>query len=118
MRELAPYGQRESGGVIHATYRAPTLSPGPVHNPCTHLAFFLPSPCSSSAQPAHRWRSSNSGDLNKIYDTATPNPTGSLSGPWFDMTEAERDVTGIARKVTHLVCRIKNLGNHTVSDVN
>lgn len=67
------------------------------------------------AQPAHRWRSSNNGDLNKIYDTATPNPTGSLSGPWFDMTEDERDVTGIAGKVTHLVCRIKNLGNHTIS---
>ena len=71
----------------------------------------------SAAQPAHRWRSSNNGDLNKIYDTATPNPTGSLSGLWFDMTEDERDVTGIAGKVTHLVCRIKNLGNHTVSDV-
>ena len=68
----------------------------------------------SPAQPAHRWRSSNSGDLDKLYDSATPNPTGSLSGPWFDMTEAEREVTGVTGKATHLVCRIKNLGNHTV----
>ena len=72
---------------------------------------FLP----SSAQPAHRWRSSNSGDLDKIYDAVTPNPTGSLSGPWFDMTPDEGDLTGIAAKVTHLVCRIKNLGNNTAS---
>ena len=75
----------------------------------------LPSLLHHAAQPAHRWRSSNSGDLDKIYDAVTPNPTGSLSGPWFDMAPDEGDFTGIGGKVTHLVCRIKNLGNNTAS---
>ncbi|TRY67431.1 hypothetical protein TCAL_05246 [Tigriopus californicus] len=65
-----------------------------------------------SANPAHEWRSGN--DLNKLYDSATPNPTGSLSGPWFDMPE-HVNITASKSKTTHLVCRIKNLGNQTVS---
>lgn len=72
---------------------------------CFHPALQL-------ANPAHEWRSGN--DLNKLYDSATPNPTGSLSGPWFDMPE-HVNITGIKGKTTHLVCRIKNLGNQTVS---
>ena len=64
---------------------------------------------------ANEWRSGN--DFNKIYDSATPNPTGSLSGPWFDMGVTPGgvvEVTGVAGKITHLVCTVKNLGNQTV----
>ncbi len=64
------------------------------------------------AQPAHRWRS-DSSDLSQMYASATPNPTGSLSGPWFEL-EFSGNVTGVAGKTTHLACRVKNLGNQTV----
>ena len=68
------------------------------------------------AQPAsNRWRSND--DLGSIYDSATPNPTGSLSGPWFDMPEeanGNNNVTAIQGKTAHLVCTVKNLGNKTV----
>lgn len=57
----------------------------------------------------NRWRSDK--DLSNIFDSATPNPTGSLSGPWFD-PEGSRNVTGVKGKITHLVCRIKNLGGN------
>jgi len=63
-----------------------------------------------AARPAqHRWRSS--GDLNQMYHAATPNPTGSLSGPWFD-PEGSGNVTGVAGKSAYMVCRVKNLGKH------
>ena len=45
-------------------------------------------------QSGHRWRSSND-DLSKMYDSATPDPTGSLSGPWIDESSgSSRNVTG------------------------
>ena len=45
-------------------------------------------------EPGHRWRSSND-DIGKIYDSATPNPTGSLSGPWIDEGYgSSKNVTG------------------------
>jgi len=65
------------------------------------------------AEPSgHRWRSNN--DLGQIYDSATPNPTGSLSGPWVD-APLSRNVTGVLGKTSYLTCRVKNLGNQTVS---
>ena len=67
-----------------------------------------------AVQPANKWRSD--GDISNIYASATPNPTGSLSGPWFDM-EGSPNVTGVQNKITHLVCRIKNLGNQTVGNL-
>ena len=47
------------------------------------LKSFFYVPAAQPYQPGHRWRSSND-DIGKIYDSATPNPTGSLSGPWID----------------------------------
>ena len=50
-------------------------------------------------QPGHRWRSSND-DIGKIYDSATPNPTGSLSGPWIDEGYgSSKNVTGNATEM-------------------
>ncbi len=50
-----------------------------------------------------------------MYASATPNPTGSLSGPWFDPA-GSGNVTGVAGKTSHLACRVKNLGEkQTVS---
>ena len=49
-----------------------------------------------------------------MFDIATPNPTGSLSGPWFDVT-ASGNVTGVRGRNSHLACRVKNLANQTVS---
>ena len=67
-----------------------------------------------SAQPAsHEWRS-DKDDLSKMFDTATPNPTGSLSGPWFDVS-GSGNVTGVKGRNSHLACRVKNLANQTVS---
>ena len=37
------------------------------------------------------WRSGS--DLSKLYDSVTPNPTGSLSGPYF-LQETGTTVTG------------------------
>lgn len=36
------------------------------------------------------------------------------TGPYFDTT-APGNVTGLVGKPVHLVCRVKNLGNRTVS---
>ena len=49
-----------------------------------------------------------------MFDIATPNPTGSLSGPWFDLT-GSGNVTGVRGRNSHLACRVKNLANQTVS---
>lgn len=57
------------------------------------------------------WRSGQ--DLGKLYDNATPNPTGSLSGPYFVDSVTTR-VIGVSGKTSHLACTIKNLGNQTV----
>lgn len=66
------------------------------------------------AQPAsHEWRS-DKNDLSKMFDSATPNPTGSLSGPWFDLS-GSGNVTGVKGRNSHLACRVKNLANQTVS---
>lgn len=66
------------------------------------------------ATPAsHEWRSDKE-DLSKMFDIATPNPTGSLSGPWFDLT-GSGNVTGVKGRNSHLACRVKNLANQTVS---
>ena len=66
------------------------------------------------AQPAtHEWRSDKE-DLSKMFDTATPNPTGSLSGPWFDVS-GSGNVTGVKGRNSHLACRVKNLANQTVN---
>ena len=62
---------------------------------------------------SHKWRS-DKNDLSKIYDSATPNPTGSLSGPWVDI-DWSGNVTGVAGRISFLACRIKNLANQTVS---
>ena len=69
---------------------------------------------SFSATPSsHEWRSDKE-DLSKMFDIATPNPTGSLSGPWFDVT-GSGNVTGVRGRNSHLACRVKNLANQTVS---
>ena len=49
-----------------------------------------------------------------MFDIATPNPTGSLSGPWFDVS-GSGNVTGVRGRNSHLACRVKNLANQTVS---
>lgn len=63
-------------------------------------------------------------DMGRIYDRATPDPTGSLSGPWIVEGEGEdnagknrnsNNVTGVAGGVSRLVCTVKNLGKQTVS---
>jgi hypothetical protein len=78
----------------------------------TPSSFFTKYIFSILVQPAqNRWRSS--GDISHIYDSATPNPTGSLSGPWFDPS-GSRNVTGVVGKPAHLACRVKNLGKQTV----
>ena len=53
-------------------------------------------------------------DLGQLYDNATPNPTGSLSGPYF-IESPGKTVIGVKGKTSHLACSIKNLGNLTVS---
>lgn len=58
------------------------------------------------------WRSGV--DLGKLYDNATPNPTGSLSGPYF-VESPGKTVIGVKGKTSNLACSIKNLGNLTVS---
>ena len=61
--------------------------------------------------PGNSWRSGD--DLSKLYDTMTPNPTGSLSGPYFDQ-DSQLHRVGVRGKPTHLACRVKNLQNYTV----
>ena len=58
------------------------------------------------------WRSGN--DIGQLYDNATPNPTGSLSGPYF-VEGPPKTVIGIKGKTSNIACSIKNLGNMTVS---
>jgi len=58
------------------------------------------------------WRSGN--DLGQLYDNVTPNPTGSLSGPYFVENQGQ-NVIGIKGKTSNIGCSIKNLGNLTVS---
>lgn len=58
------------------------------------------------------WRSGN--DLGQLYDNVTPNPTGSLSGPYF-VQGPGKTVIGIKGKTSNIACSIKNLGNLTVS---
>jgi len=58
------------------------------------------------------WRSGN--DLGQLYDNVTPNPTGSLSGPYF-VELPGKTVIGITGKTSNIACSIKNLGNLTVS---
>jgi hypothetical protein len=57
------------------------------------------------------WRSGQ--DLGKLYDNVTPNPTGSLSGPYF-VEGSDTSVVGVSGKTSNLACSIKNLGNQTV----
>ena len=57
------------------------------------------------------WRSGN--DLGQLYDNVTPNPTGSLSGPYF-VEGPGKTVIGIKGKTSNIACSIKNLGNLTV----
>jgi len=63
--------------------------------------------CSKSS-----WRSGN--DIGQLYDNVTPNPTGSLSGPYF-VEGPGKTVIGIKGKTSNIACSIKNLGNMTVS---
>lgn len=58
------------------------------------------------------WRSGQ--DLGKLYDNVTPNPTGSLSGPYF-LESIKTRVVGVSGKTSNLACTVKNLGNQTVS---
>lgn len=41
-------------------------------------------------------------------------PTPATTGPYFD-TSASVNVTGLVGKTVYLVCKVKNLGNRTVS---
>lgn len=45
-----------------------------------------------------------------LQDFPTPG-----TGPYFD-TSAMSNVTGLVGKTVHLVCKVKNLGNRTVSN--
>merc|ERR550539_1022431 len=81
----------------------------------TAILLLLVAPLAEPYQPGHRWRSSND-DIGKMYDSATPNPTGSLSGPWIDEgSGSSTNVTGVVGRNSYLACRIKNIGNQTVS---
>ena len=55
----------------------------------------------SGAKNGNSWRSGS--DLSKLYDTATPNPTGSLSGPYF-LQKPGATVTG-TRAVRAVQCQ-------------
>lgn len=52
--------------------------------------------------------STKGGDQNTLEDSAR-------SGPYFDKS-ASKNVTALLGKTTYLNCRVKNLGNRTVSD--
>lgn len=49
-------------------------------------------------------------DNDRIQEYATPDPN-----PYFDTTRAS-NVTGLVGKTIQLVCKVKNLGNRTVSN--
>ena len=65
----------------------------------------------SSVSGRSSWRSGS--DLGQLYDNVTPNPTGSLSGPYF-VELPGKTVIGITGKTSNIACSIKNLGNLTV----
>lgn len=46
-----------------------------------------------------------------LQDVPTPG-----TGPYFDTTVSS-NVTGLVGKTVHLICKVKNLGNRTVSQI-
>lgn len=52
------------------------------------------------------------GKIPEVYQNSLEETT--QSGPYFDKT-ASRNVTALLGKTTYLNCRVKNLGNKTVS---
>ena len=74
------------------------------HCPYVNNLSLIPQKYLFAAEPyqGHRWRSSND-DLGKMYDSATPNPTGSLSGPWID------DSAGSSGNVTGKLYNLENI---------
>lgn len=50
-------------------------------------------------------------DNDPLQEYATPDPN-----PYFDTTRAS-NVTGLVGKTIQLVCKVKNLGNRTVSNI-
>lgn len=56
----------------------------------------------------------SSGGKNTEAVQNTLDGDASKTGPYFDKT-VSKNVTALLGKTTHLICRVKNLGNKTVS---
>lgn len=57
--------------------------------------------------------SSDGGSRRFLTDFLQEYPTPG-TGPYFDTT-VPSNITGLVGKTVHLVCKVKNLGNRTVS---
>ena len=80
-----------------------------VHKMLYYSYWRLPLPWCTAGKSS--WRSGS--DLGLLYDNVTPNPTGSLSGPYF-VESPGKTVIGVKGKTSNLACSVKNLGNMTV----
>ncbi|KMR01224.1 neurotrimin-like isoform x3 protein [Lasius niger] len=60
---------------------------------------------------------SGSGKSGDTYNQNALEETARSAGPYFDKS-ASKNVTALLGKTTYLNCRVKNLGNKTVSDTN
>ena len=50
-----------------------------------------------------------------MYDSATPNPTGSLSGPWIDEgSGSSKNVTGKISAISNKYAVVKNVINSVI----
>uniref|UniRef100_A0A336LZS2 CSON005983 protein n=1 Tax=Culicoides sonorensis TaxID=179676 RepID=A0A336LZS2_CULSO len=56
-----------------------------------------------------------SKEFNTEFLHDWPTPATSLNGPIFDVNSMPANVTGLVGKTVYLVCKVKNLGNRTVS---
>lgn len=56
-----------------------------------------------------------SKEFNTEFLHDWPTQASTLNGPYFDTTSMPANVTGLVGKTVYLVCKVKNLGNRTVS---
>ncbi|XP_063710003.1 zwei Ig domain protein zig-8 [Culicoides brevitarsis] len=58
---------------------------------------------------------SGSKEFNTEFLHDWPTQPSTLNGPYFDVSGMPANVTGLVGKTVYLVCKVKNLGNRTVS---
>lgn len=58
---------------------------------------------------------SGSKEFNTEFLHDWPTQASTLNGPFFDVASMPANVTGLVGKTVYLVCKVKNLGNRTVS---